>query len=154
MAGADLGFFVRYIVKNFATEHQWAGGGVTFDLCKQINLCPVLLKNVTWKIIVSPNVRARQRVWERHNTILCSQKIALTFRPFLATFFIFKKGAKNWKKLRLYIAIALSFSPFLATFSFLNRHKHLSWMFLPANIFNDRHKHLSWMLIQNIYSTT
>jgi hypothetical protein len=30
-----------------------------------------------------------------------NQAIALTFRPFLATFFIFEKGAQNDKKVRL-----------------------------------------------------
>jgi hypothetical protein len=43
-----------------------------------------------------------------------SKAIALTFRPFLATFFIFHKWAKNSKKGK---AIALTFRPFLATFS-------------------------------------
>ena len=40
--------------------------------------------------------------------------IALTFRPFLATYLIFEKVAKNDKKVRLYIA--LTFRPFLATY--------------------------------------
>jgi hypothetical protein len=40
--------------------------------------------------------------------------MALTFRPFLATFSIFEKEAKNNKKVRLYIAV--TFRPFLATF--------------------------------------
>jgi hypothetical protein len=43
-----------------------------------------------------------------------SKAIALIFRPFLATFFIFHKWEKNSKKGK---AIALTFRPFLATFS-------------------------------------
>ena len=38
--------------------------------------------------------------------------VPLTFRPFLATFAIFHKCAKNSKKVK---AIALTFRPFLAT---------------------------------------
>jgi hypothetical protein len=43
-----------------------------------------------------------------------SKPIALTFRPFLATYIIFEKVAKNDQKVRLYIA--LTFRPFLATY--------------------------------------
>ena len=43
-----------------------------------------------------------------------NQEHYLTFRPFLATYFIFEKVAKNDKKVRLYIA--LTFRPFLATY--------------------------------------
>jgi hypothetical protein len=45
--------------------------------------------------------------------------IAFTFRPFLATFFIFEKRAKNSKKVK---AISFTFRPFLATF-FVNAQK-------------------------------
>jgi hypothetical protein len=48
-----------------------------------------------------------------------SKAIALTFRPFLATFSIFYKRAKNSKKVRLYIA--LTFRPFLATFPIFHK---------------------------------
>jgi hypothetical protein len=37
----------------------------------------------------------------------------MTFRPFLATYFIFEKEAKNSKKSK---AIAFTFHPFLATY--------------------------------------
>jgi hypothetical protein len=40
--------------------------------------------------------------------------MALTFRPFLATFAIFHKWAKKQQKSK---AIALTFRPFLATFA-------------------------------------
>ena len=43
--------------------------------------------------------------------------IALTFRPFLATFSIFHKWAKKQKSK----AIALTFRPFLATFSIFHK---------------------------------
>jgi hypothetical protein len=43
-----------------------------------------------------------------------SKAVALTFRPLLATYFIFEKVAKNGQKIRLYIA--LTFRPFLATY--------------------------------------
>ena len=47
--------------------------------------------------------------------------VPLTFRPFLATFAIFHKWAKNSKKVK---AIALTFRPFLATFAiFINGQK-------------------------------
>jgi hypothetical protein len=42
-----------------------------------------------------------------------SKAIAFTFRPFLATYFIFEKDAKNCKKGK---AIAFTFRPFLATY--------------------------------------
>jgi hypothetical protein len=48
-------------------------------------------------------------IFPRHENL-----ITLTFRPFLATFFIFEKVAKIGKKVRIYIA--LTFRPFSATF--------------------------------------
>jgi hypothetical protein len=48
-----------------------------------------------------------------------SKAIALTFRPYLATFAIFHKWAKNSKKVRLYIA--LTFRPLLATFAIFHK---------------------------------
>jgi hypothetical protein len=48
-----------------------------------------------------------------------SKAIAFTFRPFLATYSIFHKCAKNSKKVRLYIA--LTFRPFLGTFSIFHK---------------------------------
>ena len=68
------------------------------------------------------------------------QQKTATFRPFLATFFIFHKWAKNSKKVRLIaltfrpffingqktakkvrLYIALTFRPFLATFSIFHK---------------------------------
>jgi hypothetical protein len=43
---------------------------------------------------------------------LYNKAIAFTFRPFLATYFIFEKGQKQQKCK----AIAFTFSPFLATY--------------------------------------
>jgi hypothetical protein len=48
-----------------------------------------------------------------------SKAIALTFRPFLATFATFHKWAKIVQKVRLYIA--LTFRPFSATFSIFEK---------------------------------
>jgi hypothetical protein len=42
-----------------------------------------------------------------------SKAIAFTFRPLIATYFIFEKEAKNSKKSK---AIAITFRPFLATY--------------------------------------
>jgi hypothetical protein len=47
-----------------------------------------------------------------------SKAIALTFRPFLATYAIFHKWAKKQQKSK---AIALTFRPFLATFAILHK---------------------------------
>ena len=44
-----------------------------------------------------------------------SKAIALSFRPFSATFSIFEKGAKIVQKVRL------NFRPFLATFSIFHK---------------------------------
>ena len=53
-------------------------------------------------------------IFPRHENL-----ITLTFRPFLATFFIFEKVAKIGKKVRIYIA--LTFRPFQPLFSFLKK---------------------------------
>jgi hypothetical protein len=47
----------RTLVKNFVTEHRGGGGGgAPSEL-----ICVLFYeKNVTWKMTVSPNVRARQ----------------------------------------------------------------------------------------------
>ena len=45
-------------------------------------------------------------------------KAIATFRPFLATYIIFEKVAKNDKKSK---AIAFTFRPFLATFSIFHK---------------------------------
>jgi hypothetical protein len=62
-----------------------------------------------------------------------SKAIALTFRPFLATFFIFEKGwSKKWQKVRLYIAS--TFRPFLTTIFILEKgakNKALALPFRP-----------------------
>ena len=66
------------------------------------------------KIVVaigSPNLRIIKQDWRDYAII--GEAIALTFRPFLATFPIFHKWTKKQLKSK---AIALTSRPFLATF--------------------------------------